>query len=492
MITPSIRIRIDYRSVIKIMGQLLCVECLLLFIPLIVELAYADRGWAGFLIAIGASGVAGAGMWWPFRFRTARIQRHEGYLLTSAAWFVFAAFGMIPFIFQPYPLSITDAFFETVSGFTTTGATVIADVERLGHGLLLWRAMTQWLGGLGIILFMLAILPWLNDRGSIPLFNAETTGITHTKLHPRIRQTSSALWKIYTVLTILLTLLLWIGPMDLFDAICQSLSCMATGGFSTRNAGISAWNSQYADLILTLFMFIGGVNFVLIYGAVHGDWKSMFRNDTLKWYLMIVLAAYVAILSARLSDGAQHDVMSLFTEPMFEVVSAITTTGFSLCDFGTWSGFAVMVIILLMVSGACAGSTTGAMKIDRIVALSRNLRNEIRASINPKRVYEVTLDGNVLGSYELKRVTAFFTIYVMLIVAGSLFTCCFGLSILDSIFATVSCIGNNGMGYGITAAEGGFGNLPDPVLWLNCLLMVIGRLELFSVLVLFSPSFWRK
>lgn len=485
-------IKIDYAAISKIMGQLLCVESLLLLIPLAVELFFGDAGVSGFIIAACASGLTGVLLWYPFRYRPVRFQRREGYLLTSIVWFVFAGFGMIPFIIQPYPLCVTDAFFETVSGFTTTGATVIADVERLGHGLLLWRAMTQWIGGLGIILFMLAILPWLNDKGSIPLFNAEATGISHAKLHPRIRQTASALWSVYGVLTVMLIVMLWIGPLDLFDAVCQALSCMATGGFSTRNAGISAWDSYYVDIVLTLFMFVGGINFVLIHTAVKGDWKTFFSNDVLRWYTLIVIGAIVALAVAQAVSPSASDAFSLLILPAFEVVSAITTTGFSLCNLTVWPPFCILIIMMLMMCGACAGSTTGSMKVDRIVALSRNLRNEICTSIHPKRVYAVSVDGDILSSYELKRVTAFFTIFASLIVVGSLVTCAFGIDMEDSFFATISCIGNNGLGLGITAGPDGFGALPAPVKWMDCALMVIGRLELFSVLVLFSAAFWRK
>lgn len=485
-------IKIDYRSVAKTLGQLLIVEALILLIPLAVALLCREAAWSGLLTAVVSSGVCGVLLWLPNRYHSIAVRRREGYMIVSLAWIIFSAFGMLPFMFGPHPLTAADAFFETVSGFTTTGATVIADVESLGKSLLLWRALTQWVGGLGIILFMLAILPWLNDKGGIPMFNAEVTGITHDKVHPRIRQTAATLWKVYMVMTLLLIILLWCGPMNLFDSVCQALATVSTGGFSTRNAGIAAWDNNYVNILLTLFMFAGGVNFTLIYSACHGNLRALTGNDVFRAYCIIVATAFVAIQIAIASGDAPCDFTTLVVEPSFHVVSAITTTGFSLGDFTQWGPFVLQVTILLMICGACAGSTTGAMKVDRVLALKRNLAAEVKMAISPKRMFSISVNGNVLSSPEMKRVMAFVSLYIVLIAAGTLLTCAFNIGFEDSFFAVVSCVGNNGLGYGLTGAAGGFHLLPDTAKWILSLLMIVGRLELFSMLVLFTPLFWRK
>lgn len=483
---------ISYRSVFSILGQLLIAESGLLVIPLLLEIFGDHSDLTGFLLAISGALAAGFLLRLCHRGQRPHIRRREGFMLVSFAWVACSAFGMLPYIFSAHPLSVSDAFFETISGFTTTGATTIADVEALSPGLLLWRSMTQWLGGLGILLFMLAMLPTLNEKGGIPIYNSETTGITHDKIHPRIRQTAISLWSVYIILTILLTLLLWAGPMNFFDALCHSLCGISTGGFSTKNNSIAFWNSPYAAWVLTIFMFVGGVNFSLLYGAARGRWRQLWRNDVFRAYLLIVGICYAAVTVSLALENRIHSFNDALLVPIFHVVSSITSTGYSLSDYSSWGPFAIMVTMLLMTVGACAGSTTGAMKIDRLVALRKNLGNSIKLSLYPKRIFVVRVNGNVIPPFDLTRITAFVTIYVLLIIVGALATSAFGISIEDSIFASISCIGNNGLGYGLTGVAGGFGLLPDPVKWLMSAMMLIGRLELFSVLVMLLPIFWQK
>lgn len=483
---------ISYSSVGRIMGQLLIVEGLLLLIPLIVEAAGGEKEWPGFLIAAGGALVCGYALASRWHNKPVVIRRREGFLLVSLSWILFSLFGMIPFMMSAHPLTISDAFFETMSGFTTTGATTIADVEVLSDGLLLWRSMTQWIGGLGIILFILALLPQLNANGGIPMYNAETTGITHDKLHPRIRQTASTLWLVYIVLTLVLWLLLWAGPMDFFDSVCHAMTAISTGGFSTKNASILYWDSDYISVTLTVFMFIGGINFGLLYAASKGDIKQLVCNDVFRWYLAIVLAAYGAVAVALLAEGSWTGWSDLVVKPMFHIVSDITTTGFSLSDFSAWGPFCLMVTIAIMVVGACAGSTSGALKVDRVVALAKNLVNEQKRALYPKRVLPVRVNGNVLSTQETTRIMAFISIYIALTLVGTLALTAYGWDITDSFFASLSCIGNNGLGYGTTGALGGYHLLPDAMKWLMSLFMLAGRLELFSILILFFPIFWRR
>lgn len=486
------KIDISYSSVAKVMGQLLLVEGGLLLIPLVMEIVDREPGWRGFVVSAAACLGFGGALWHRLRDVPLRIGRREGFMLVGVGWVVFSLLGMIPYLLCAYPLSISDAFFETMSGFTTTGATTIADVEVLSKGILLWRSMTQWIGGLGIILFMLAVLPSLNERGGISMYNAETTGITHDKLRPRIRHTASCLWGVYGVLTLVMAGLLWAGPMDLFDSICHSLTAISTGGFSTRNQSIAYWNSNYVTVVLTVFMFLGGVNFALLYGITRGDFRSLWRSDVLRGYVLVVAVAYLALFVTLAIEHRNDNVTDALVNPLFHVVSTITTTGYTLADFSGWGPFAVLVTFLLMLSGACAGSTTGAIKIDRIIALARNLSNEVRKSVAPRRVYVVRVNGNVVSEEDLARVSAFATIYMVLILVGGLVVSAYGIGLEDSFFAVISCLGNNGLGYGLTGASGGYHLLPDAAKWLMSLLMLTGRLELFSVLVMFFGVFWRK
>lgn len=483
---------ISYTSVWKVMGWLLLVLAILLLPPLLVEICCGGDSVVGFLIAEGICLTVGLPVSGSLRRHYARIRRREGFLLVSIVWVVFSLVGMIPFLTGTHPLSLSDAFFETMSGFTTTGATTIADVESLSKGLLLWRAMTQWIGGLGIILLVLAILPSLNERGGVPMYNAEVTGITHDKIHPRIRQTAMALWKVYGCLTLMLVVLLWAGPMDFFDALCQALAGISTGGFSTRNAGIAFWDSIYVDIVLTIFMFVGGVNFTLIYQACRGKWRSLTHNDVFRAYCLIVFAAWIlsALTVASGSDALNGE--TLIVQPLFHVISTITTTGFAIRDIGDFAPLYLAVTIALMLCGACAGSTTGAIKVDRLVALVRNLRNEVKLSIHPSRVLPVKVNNRALSRPEISRITAFVSIYMLMVMLGVGTLSVFQIELSDSLFAVVSCLGNNGLGYGLTGAAGGFHLLPDATKWLLALMMLIGRLELFSLFVLLSPSFWRK
>lgn len=474
-----------YSPVLRLTGSLLVFEALLLLVPLLLSLICGEDDWHGFLIAAAVSAAAGGCAMYAGRHATRRLLRRDGYLLITIVWILFSAVSMIPFIIGA-GLDPTLAYFESMSGFTTTGATVISDVESLGHGLLLWRSIIQWIGGLGIVLFLVAVLPSLNDSGGIALFNAEMTGITHDKLHPRIRQTAMSLWSVYLMLTVALAIFLLFGGMSLFDAVCQSLTTMATGGFSTRNAGIAAWDSPYIASVMTVFMTIGGMNFVLIYNALRGQWRQMWRNTVLRAYLIIIAASYVVIAVALTVQGLFTDADAGVVAPLFHIASTITSTGFGYGDFSAWGPLAVVLTIALMMTGACAGSTTGAIKIDRVVAMLKNIRNEIYLTVYPKHVMYVKLDGTPLSHSSLRRMLGFVSVYCLLLVLGAMLMSGYGYEIADSLFASASCIGNNGLGYGATAS--GFGSLPAPLLWFYSALMLIGRLEVFTVFALFIPG----
>lgn len=474
------------------LGRLLLIEALLMVIPLLVCVAYGEDDWAGFAVAVAASAAAGGVVELCTRDVSTGIGGREGFIITALVWIVFGLFGMIPFMMSASPLCFTDAFFEVISGFTTTGASMITDVEGQSHGILFWRALTQWVGGLGIIFFMLAVLPELNRSIGISMFNAEATGITHSKLHPRIRQTALSMWGVYCLLTVVSIVLLWCGPMNFFDSVCQTFAAVATGGFSTRNAGIAYWDSDYVYVVLTLVMFVAGLNFMVLYMAAKDGPRALFGNEVFKVFVRMVLIVYLLVVVSTLLRGEADGIRRVLIYPLFHIISAVTSTGFSISDVENWGPFVLFTTIILMICGACTGSTSGGIKIDRFIALGRNFINEIKKTVFPRRTFVVNLNGVALSDDLVARISAFVTLYTLVIAFGTAFVTMFGISFTDSLFMVSSCIGCNGLGYGVTGAEGSFAMLPVAVKWLLTLIMLVGRLELFTFLVLLLPSFWKR
>jgi trk system potassium uptake protein TrkH len=476
----------DSSPVAKILSWLLVLESLMLVIPMLLSLILGEEDWKGFGVAVMVSGCIGGSGAYLFRDSVNRLTRRDAFLVISLVWVVYSLVSMIPFMAGAHQLSAASAFFESVSGFTTTGATTIADVESYGRGLLLWRAMTQWIGGLGIVLFLIALLPALNDSGGIMMFNAEITGMTHDKLHPRIKQTAMSLWMVYSGLTLLLIIMLLCGGMSLFDSVCQALATLSTGGFSTRNSSISAWGSQYIATVIAVFMMAGGVNFILLYNALHGKLREMWSNEVFRVYIFIILisSVIVGVYAVDYCNG------SVAIASYFHVVSAITSTGFSYADFSAWGSLALLITLVLMFLGACAGSTTGAIKLDRVIAIFKNIRRENMLTVFPNHVSKFKMGGKPVSELLMLRVEGFVGLYFIAFVIGAFAMSAYGYEPFDCIFASASCMGNNGLGYGFTSS--GFGNLPDAVKWIFSAEMLIGRLEIFPVMAVLLPSFWRK
>lgn len=350
----------------------------------------------------------------------------------------------------------------------------------------------QWLGGMGIILFTIAVIPMLNSSGGMLMFNAEVTGITHDKLRPRISETAKALWLIYIALTIVLVLLLWAGPMTLFDSVCHAFGAISTGGYSTYNEGIAIFGSVYVKVVLTVFMFIGGVNFSLIYRTLRGEWNALRHNDVFRTYILVILAMYALFVAGILLQGEWQGWQDLTINPVFQIISTITSTGFTPTNFENWGPFVLALVMVLMLFGACAGSTSGGAKIDRLLFLIKNCRNEIYRCIYPHAIMSVRVNGRVVSSDIVNKVIAFLCIYMLLIVAGGIIICAMGVPIIDAFFSAFSCMSNTGLGAGITGFGGSYDMLPDAAKWVLSALMLTGRLEIFTVLLMFTPSFWRK
>ncbi len=473
------------------MGWLLLIETLFMLFPLCVSIYYGESDWQAFAIAAGATGGCGIVASRSSHPYSTHMGKRDGFLLTAMVWIVFSLFGQIPFLLCSTPFSFSDAFFEAMSGFTTTGASIITSIDEISHGVHLWRAMMQWIGGMGIILFTLAVIPALNYSGGMQMFNAEMTGITHDKIRPRISQTAKVLWQTYLVLTLLLIVLLSIGPMNIFDSVCHALGTVSTGGYSST--GMDVWSgSVYVKSVLIIFMFLGGVNFALIFRCSCGDFAALRRNSVFRSYVAIIGVMLFLFAAGIFVSGEYFDWQSFTIDPLFRIVSTITSTGYTLVDGNAWGPFVLLLTFVLMFSGACAGSTSGGAKIDRILVLIKNSRNELYRCLYPNSIRAVKMNRKAVPPDLIAKVMVFLSVYVLLIIGGGLVLAALGVPVADACFSSLSCLSNTGFGAGTVGLTVSYEVLPVAAKWVLALLMLIGRLELFNILILITPSFWRR
>lgn len=476
---------INYAIVLRILGWLLWIEAAFMCVPGVVGCIYGESDAWAFFIGAAITALSGALLSTGLRRCPRDMGKYEAFLLTVLLWVVFSVFSVVPMRLCGNPLSVTDAFFESMSGFTTTGSTIIPSVESMSRTVNLWRCLIEWVGGMGIILFLLAVIPMLNHSGGMQMFNAEVTGITHEKLRPRVSQTAKGLWGVYVLLSVILIALLWMGPMNLYDSACHAFSAVSTGGFSTYTSSMEHFHSTYSEVMIMIFMFLGGTNFVLIYKALHGDVGPLWRNSVFRVYIGAIAVAYILVLAAIILSESGSGWESYTVEPLFQIVSAITTTGFMVCDTGVWGGFVKILMLVLMFAGACAGSTTGGAKLDRVMVLAKHSANEVYRCLHPNTICRVRMGGKVISPEVVSKVMAFFCIQVMIIVGSTTLLTAMGLNLDESFYAAFSCITNTDMVVAHSA-------IPEAGKWLMALLMLIGRLEIFTVLILFTRSFWFK
>lgn len=484
---------INFSVIFRVIGWLLMIEAGFMLIPVIAALIYDESDLWSFLISAGITLVCGAALTFGLRSGNNQMGKHEGFLLTALVWVFFSIFGMIPFLICNGHIDVSSAFFEAMSGFTTTGCSVLDPDITFSNAINLWRATMQWIGGMGIILFTLAVIPMLNHSGGMQMFNAEVTGITHDKLRPRVSQTAKSLWGLYFLLTAMLILLLWAGPMSLFDSVCHAFSSISTGGFSTHGDSLAHYNSVYVTIVVTIFMFLGGTNFALLFKMLNGDTRPLRQNDVFRTYVTMIAIFFVAFVINIVVRGQVTDWKSVTIYPLFHIVSTITSTGLSVCNFESWGSFTIALTFVLMFTGACAGSTSGGAKIDRMLFLLKNSRNELYRCIHPNAITNVRINHKVMAPDIVSKVIAFLCIYVLVITAGGIVLTALGLPLVDSFFSSFSCVSNTGLGAGVTGyGGGGFEIIPPLGKWILSTLMLIGRLELFTVLILFTRGFWQK
>ena len=484
---------INFAIVLRMQGWLLLIEAAFMLLPLGISCLYNESTslWA-FIYSTAITAGAGALMAFGIRPKSKSMHKREGLMLTAIIWVFFSLFGMLPYLFSDTFNNVTDAFFETMAGFTTTGSSVIRYVEEIPHGVLFWRAMTQWIGGMGIILFTLAVIPMLNQKGGIALFNAEVTGITHERLRPRVSQTAKDLWLIYIGLTFLLTLLLVAGPMDWFDAICHAMTTTSTGGYSTKNIGLDYWQSSYVFIVVIIFMFIGGISFSIIAATFRGDFKRIRNNNTLRWYCMTALITTVIIVAYMAYKTFLDNNFDRFVYGSFDTISAITSTGFSTFDYEDSGEFVTVILMVMMFFGGMAGSTSGGAKMDRLIVLLKNTANEFYRVLHTNSVRAVHIDGKPVPNHVVSKVNTFFAVYIGIIMVVALYLTFFDIPVFDAMYTSMSAISNVGIGYGVTGPDSSWVVLHPAAKWVLAFEMMVGRLELFTVLVIFTSSFWRK
>jgi len=464
-----------------------------MFIPAIIPLLYQENDIWAFIISALFTSLFGFVLETATKpeQRSKEIERKEGFLIAALAWFAASLFGAIPYLIYGVFSNPVDAWFESVAGFTTTGATVLINIEDLPKGILFWRSLSQWLGGMGIIVLAIAILPRL-AVGGMQLMGLEAPGPTTEKITPRIAETAKKLWSIYVLLSVVLVIFLLLAGMPFFDSLLQSLSTLSTGGFSPKNLSVGSYNSSVIDAIITVFMFIAGMNFVLLYWSLHGNFKKLTENSEFKFYLLINLIV-ILVVSLELWTTIYPSFLEALRYGSFQVVSISTGSGFSTANYDIWPSFSRWFILLLMFLGGCAGSTTGSVKIIRIMVLFKKGFQEIQKIIYPNAIIPIRVNSKPIGDEVVSSITSFFLIYVFVFLVSTLVVLAAeDLPILTAISACAASLGNVGPGLGQVGPIGNYSDLTSFTKLALSFLMIIGRLELFTILVIFTPFFWRR
>lgn len=475
----------------RIIGFLLIIEAGFMLASLGVSFYYREAMVSTFLYTLAA--IVGTGVLLAYigRGKERNISRKDGYIVVTLCWVIFSLFGAVPYWLSGSLPSFTDAFFETMSGFSTTGATVLDDIEALPHGLLFWRAMTHWVGGLGIVFFTVAVFP-IFGLGDINLFAAESVGPMRAKLHPRISVAARWILTIYVGLTLLATLSFYLAGMGKFDAVCHAMSTVATGGFSTKQASIAAFNSPLIDYVVTLFMFLGGVNFSLLYLFLFkARFAELLRDSEFRTYVVSVLL-FTVVITVGLFYGLGMGPETSFRTALFQVVSIQTTTGFATSNYVVWPPILWLMLSGIMYLGACSGSTSGAMKCARVSILGRVMFNEFKRIVHPNAVIPVRMSGKIVPSSVQSAILAYTVLYLAVIMCGVVVNMAFGLDFLDAYGLSASSVCNVGPALGHYGPMDSFSTLPAFVKWFCSFQMLVGRLEFFAVLLLLMPVFWKR
>jgi trk system potassium uptake protein len=480
----------NLKIILRVLGLLLVVEGLSMLLALGISLSFGDGASLAFfyssLICI-FPGLAAIAL---TSDANKNITKREGFLIVTLVWIVFSFFGSLPYTLSGAIPDYTNAFFETMSGFTTTGSSILENIEEMPYGILFWRSLTQWLGGMGIIVLTLSVMP-IFGIGGMQLFTAEVPGPTPDKISPKIHQTARVLWGLYVAFTTLEFLLLWVGGMSWFDSICHSLTTMATGGFSTKQASIAHWDSPYIQYVIIFFMILAGTNFSLSFLVLKGNFSRLYRDEEFRYYILFIVGFTIMIFSGLLITS-HLDVEKSFRDSLFQVVSIISTTGYATADYLTWSPVLTLLIFALFFFGGSAGSTGGGIKIMRIVVLLKNSYYELRRIIHPNAIIPVRFNNHSVDSKIITNVLAFFMFYMIVFFISTIIFTLFEPDFSTAMGAVATSLGNIGPGLGSVGPAESFLHVHPAGKWFLSFLMLLGRLELFTVLVIFSPAFWKQ
>jgi trk system potassium uptake protein len=480
---------INLRIIARVFSLLLIIEGLCMFICSLVSILYNEPAAKSFIYPGLITTITGIIVFSPLRNEERMYGKREGYIIVTGIWVIFALFATLPFLLSGAIKSFTDAFFESISGFTTTGATIVTNIEGLPKGILFWRALTQWLGGIGIIVLSLSVLPVVKTI-NIQISTTEFTGQSSSKIHPKIKETGKRLVMIYILITFTEAIILTACGMSVFDAICHSFSTLSTGGFTTHNEGLAAFTSPLIKVTITVFMFIAGTNMTIIYFWFKRNFRKVFSNHEYIYYLLIcfIFSVIVAaglrqrtgLIGKSIADGAFH------------VISIITTTGFYTSDYSLWSNLLVLIMFILMFTGGTAGSTSGGIKIVRLMIMTKNSRMELRRLLHPSGYIPVRLNHKTVPGSIVYNVLVFVTIYFFIIILSALIISLMGYDLITSFGTSASMLANIGPGLGKLGPFSDYSSVPAAGKWFMSFLMLLGRLELITVLILFSKSFYRK
>jgi len=480
-----------FQQILRFIGILNVFLGLSMLAPLVVSLIYSDGSTSSILQSFIIT--SGGGLILFFITRSgdySSLSQREGVAIVTFGWLSAGFFGCLPFVLSGSIGSLTDAFFESVSGFTTTGASILTDIESLPRGILFWRSLTQWLGGMGIIVLSIAILPFLGV-GGMQLYRAEIPSPVVDKLQPRISETAKILWKVYVLITLIEIGLLFVGGMSLFDSICHGFCTMPTGGFSPHSASIAYYNNAYFEGVITVFMLLAGVNFALHFKFLRGDVKVFGRDPECRVFIF-ALALLIVLVTFNIYGTAYHSIAGAFRRAAFQVTSIITTTGFVTSDYAQWPALSQIILFLCMFAGAMAGSTGGAIKTMRIILLIKYGFRELFRLAHPHAVRSIKLGRKPVPEEVLSSIWGFFILYVGLFILAVIIMSALGLDVITSFASVAATIGNVGPGFGLVGPTGNYLAVPDLGKWVLTFCMLLGRLEIYTVIILLAPAYWRK
>ena len=480
----------DFRPILNILGLLLCIESIALFIPMFFDLVNNNQDWKQFFYISCITFLIGLVLYVGFKKEKIKINLRQAFLLTILSWILIAFFGSLPFVYSSSSLNFTDAFFETVSGITTTGSTVIANLENLSEGILIWRSLLQWFGGIGIIVIAVAILPTL-QIGGMQLLHMEHDD-PYEKTLPKINKFIIQITTLYVSLTVLCFFLYYIFGMTAFDSLIHSMTTISTGGFSNHSLSFGYFNSFSLENISVIFMILGSIPFVIFIQFIHGQKMSILRDDQIKLFLFLLLSI-ILITSVWLKNYLNIDMFQAIRLATFNITSILTGTGYTSSNYNNWGGFGLIIILIIMFIGGCAGSTTGGIKIFRFQILFRGVRLQIKKLTQPHAVFLMRFNNKTVTENTYTSIISFFFIYVLLFIFSTVSLSFFGIDFLTAMSASASAISNVGPGIGeIIGPNGNYSSINDISKWILAVTMLVGRLEIFTILVLFSKNFWKK